>query len=457
MADQQHATLSIGYGENPAAGIQQTVRNIALEGLVRIDRNGRPSPWLAERWSVAPDGLTWRLHLRPGASFHNGQPATASVLRDIVAKDLRGYVGPAYEDVREIRASGPYELEFLLQRRSTVLFEGLDVPVQLGDTLVGTGPFSVNTAAADVEMLANSSYYGGRPLIDRIVFQSYDSVRSAWADMLRGRVDMLYEVGIDAVDSLSLSTQTKVFTFERPYAFLVFLNVRNPKLQDKALRRGLNAAIDRDALVAGALNSHGTPADGPVWPHHWSYGRELPRFSFQPRRLGDANSPIQISCLILSDYSHERVGLAIQRELREVGVELQFEQVSPEQFVARFETGNFEAGLVDTRMGPSLLRPYQLWYSGAPFNWGRFSSARVDGALDRIRSAPDDAAYRDGVADFQRAIVEDPPAIFLAWGERLRAVSTRFEVPSEPGRDILSAPVLRLWRPIAGGTINSPN
>jgi peptide/nickel transport system substrate-binding protein len=275
--------------------------------------------------------------------------------------------------------------------------------------------------------------------------------------MLRGRVDMLYEVGIDAVDSLSLSTQTKVFTFERPYAFLVFLNVRNPKLQDKALRRGLNAAIDRDALVAGALNSHGTPADGPVWPHHWSYSRELPRFGFQPQRLGDPNHPLRISCLILGDYSHERIGLAIQRELREVGVELQFEQVSPGQFLARFGAGNFEAGLVDTRMGPSLLRPYQLWYSDAPFNWGRFSSARVDGALDRVRSAPDDAAYKDGVADFQRAIVDDPPAIFLAWGERLRAVSTRFEVPSEPGRDILSAPVLRLWRPMSGGTMNGPN
>ena len=79
-------TLSIGYGENPESGIEQTVRNIALEGLVRIDRDGRPSPWLAERWSVSPDGLTWRLQLRPGVTFHNGQPATASIVREIVAK-----------------------------------------------------------------------------------------------------------------------------------------------------------------------------------------------------------------------------------------------------------------------------------------------------------------------------------------------------------------------------------
>jgi peptide/nickel transport system substrate-binding protein len=306
-------------------------------------------------------------------------------------------------------------------------------------------------------MLANSSYYGGRPLVDRIVFQSYDSVRSAWADMLRGRVDMLYEVGVDAVDSLSLSSQTKVFTFERPYAFLVFLNVRNPKLRDKALRRSLNAAIDRDALVAEALNGHGTPADGPVWPHHWSYGSELARFRFQPTRVARGNDVLQLRCLILGDQAHERLGLAIQRQLRPAGVELVFEQVTPDQFVMRWGAGDFEAALGDYRMGPSLLRQYQVWYSSAPFKSGHFSSTRVDGALDRIRSAPDDSAYKAGVADFQRAIVDDPPAIFLAWGERLRAVSTRFEVPSEPGRDILSAPVLRLWRPVASGRMISPN
>ncbi len=70
----------------------------------------------------------------------------------------------------------------------------------------------------------------------------------------------------------------------------------------------------------------------------------------------------------------------------------------------------------------------------------------ADAALDGIRHAPDDGAYKDGVAAFQRAIIDDPPAIFLAWSERARAVSTRFEVPVEPGRDVLST--LRFWRPV---------
>jgi peptide/nickel transport system substrate-binding protein len=455
-ANQQDTTLSIGYGENAEVGIQQAVRNIATEGLVRIDRDGRPKSWLAERWTVSPDGLTWQLALRPGASFHDGQAATAPVVRDIVARDLPGYLGPAFEDVREIRAVAPYSLEVALKRRSTLLLEGLDMPIQVRpEAPIGTGPFSVSKhGGQEVEMQANRSYYGGIPGIDRIVFRSYDSVRSAWADMLRGRVDMLYEVGANAIDFLKPSTHTQVFTFERAYAFLVFLNIRNPKLRDRELRRSLNAAIDRNALIADALNGHGTPADGPVWPYHWAYSQESPRFRFDPGGHPLTNVG-RLRCLITTDQSHERMALALQRQLRAIGIELMFEQVSPEQFVARFQAGDFETGLIDTRMGPSLLRQHQVWYSNAPFNWGQFSSTRVDGALDHIRSAADDTAYKAGVAEFQSAIVEDPPAIFLAWGERLRAVSTRFEVRAEPGRDITST--LRLWRPVADGPMIDPN
>ena len=86
---------------------------------------------------------------------------------------------------------------------------------------------------------------------------------------------------------------------------------------------------------------------------------------------------------------------------------------------------------------------------------GRFESRRVDAALDAIRHAGSDDEYQRGVAAFQRATMDDPPAIFLAWGQRARAVSTRFAVPAEPGRDILGT--LGLWRPAADKETDSPN
>jgi peptide/nickel transport system substrate-binding protein len=396
--------------------------------------------------------------LRPGATFHDGEPATAAAVRDIVSTELQKYLGPAFDDVQEIRASAPYELEFLLERRSTFLLDGLDVLIQRGDSPIGTGPFAVAAQGPhDTEMRANDHYHADRPRIDRIIFKSYESVRSAWADMLRGRVDMLYEIGADALESLRPSTQARIFTFQRSYAFLVILNVQHTHLQSRPFRQALNAAIDRTSLVSQGLGGHGLPADGPVWPQHWAYDQDLPRFRFQPRRVTNSTNPVRITCLLMTDSSHERMALLLQRQLRSVGVEIAFEQLPSDQFVARVQAGHFEAALADARMGPSILQQFLFWYSNGPNNWGHFSSDSVDRTLDQIRAAPDDATYRAGVAAFQRAIIDDPPAIFLAWGERLRAVSTRFEVPSQPGRDILIAPVLRLWRPAAQGRLTSPN
>ena len=114
-------------------------------------------------------------------------------------------------------------------------------------------------------------------------------------------------------------------------------------------------------------------------------------------------------------------------------------------FVQRLEAGDFDAFLSDFPQGPPLVRPYLFWYSGAPFNYGKFSSKPVDDALDTIRHAASDSVYKAGVAAFQRAMIDDPPAIFLAWRERARAVNRRFVVPAEPDTDILTA--LHLWRP----------
>jgi hypothetical protein len=77
-------------------------------------------------------------------------------------------------------------------------------------------------------------------------------------------------------------------------------------------------------------------------------------------------------------------------------------------------------------------------------NPGTFGNATVDAVFDRVRYAENEIGYRQAVGQVQKALEDDPPAIFLAFSERARAVSKRFVVPSEPGRDIIG-PGVRLW------------
>ena len=91
-------------------------------------------------------------------------------------------------------------------------------------------------------MRANDDYYLGKPAIDRIVVANYPSVRAAWAEMLRGQLDMLYEVGADALDSLEASSKISTFTFVRRYQYAVVLNNQSDAFRSKAVRRALNYA-----------------------------------------------------------------------------------------------------------------------------------------------------------------------------------------------------------------------
>jgi peptide/nickel transport system substrate-binding protein len=451
-------TLTIGFGLSTGvtaqAGIRQTARNISLEGLVAIGRDGRPQPWLAKSWTMSSNGLVLRMELRPGATFHNGQLVTASVVRDILVRQPPIQLGPAFGDIAEVRALADTTVEFSLTRPSAFLLEGLDGFIEQPSTVsIGTGPFQV--ASSDdqqMELRSNENYYLGKPFIDRILIRPYASVRSAWAEMLRGRVDMLYEVGLDALDSLEPSKDARVFVHQRPYSYVVLLNFRNPVFASKEFRRKLNAAIDRQTLVTETLQGHATPADGPVWPGHWAYENGLPTFRYKPEKISPA--PKRFTCLF-ADASLERLGLGMQRQLRAVGVDLELELVSIDDWYERIKKGDFDAVLADAVSGPNLVRPYLVWHSEGPLNYGRFNGTNVDAALDAIRTAPNDDAYKAGVAAFQKAIIDDPPAIFLAWSERARAVSTRFAVPAEPGRDIL--PTLRLWRPATDKPAMSPN
>jgi peptide/nickel transport system substrate-binding protein len=459
---QSPVTLTMAFGlssgQNPQFGARQAVTIIASETLVAFGRDGRPQSRLAESWTLSEDAKTLKITLRSGAVFHDGQPVTASILEAVLKKQLRNRLGTAFEDIKEIRVASPREIEFKLNRPSRFILEALaDIPIEAGElpgkTPNGTGPFKViQLSDGGAEMVANDAYYAGRPSIDRIQIKPYASVRAAWADMLRGQADMLYEVGPDAIEILQPSKAVRVISHLRNYQYMGILNVRQPKLKDPGFRRALNAAIDRQSLVSDVLKGHALPADSAVWPSNWAYDSTAPVFKHEPREVGGTRTTL--SCL-LGEVALERFALALQQQLQRVGVDLRCELMSLDDVSERLSKGNFDVFLADFQMGPSLFQTYRNWGTGASRNMGGYSSTKVDAAFDQINASANDDEYRAGVAALQRAIYEDPPAIFIAWSERARAVSTRFDVPIEPGRDILGT--LRQWKQVPEHVLSTQN
>ncbi len=464
-------TLSIGFpfqtGTAPLNGATQAARLLTLEGLGYLARDGRAHPRLAEAWSESSDGLTWTIRLRRNAFFHDGSPVDASSVRASLERSMktadRDFL-PGLSDIVAIDAPSTHELLIRVRNRSTFLLDDLGVAITKrseSGKVVGTGPFvTTSTSEDEVVMTALQNYYRGKPAIDRITLKSYPTVRTAWAAMMRGEVDFLYEVGPEVVEFVQGESSVTVFRFLRNYAYGVILNSARPEFANPQVRRALNYAIDRDAIIRRAFREHGVGTSGPAWPEHWAFDPTVPSLSHDPVRatalLDSAKLPVttaearapsrfRFTCLLPENFAlWERMGLLVQRNLAEIGVDMRLQAVSVDEFNKRMGSGDFDAVLTDFIVGNSPTRPYFFWHSQSKLNTWRYKNAKVDEALERIRQAPNETEYRDAFRDFQLETLDDPPAIFLALGETSRAVSKRFQVIAPPGTDIL--PTIADWQ-----------
>jgi peptide/nickel transport system substrate-binding protein len=454
------ATLRVGVASlsptNPGGGLKQLTQILSVEGLARLREDGRPEPSLAERWDFANDGRTLSVTLKSGVKFQDGSPLTPEVVAAVLQPSMRQTFGPIADDVEQVSPMDAKTVNIRFRRPSTFLIEALEAGINKPNSSIGTGPFAAVPNSTS-ELRANADYYAGRPVIGEIQVENFPAVRTAWAKLLRNELDMLYEVGPDALSSLEHSANVAVFTFTRRYQYVLALNKESAVLRSADVRRALNMAIDRSRIVSAALNGHGVPSSSPLWPRYWAVDQQaVGRQLFDPaqaaqiltggRASASKRATLRFRLFIVSDAVYERIALEVKRQLEAVGVDMDVQAAQPDQLADAVQRGAYDAVLTDAVSGPTLLRPYGLWHSGMPGNPGTFGNRAVDEAFDAVRAADTESAYRMAVANLNRTFADDPPAIFLAWSVRARAVSKRFDVQSEEGRDVLST--LRLWRPV---------
>lgn len=414
---------------------------LTRETLVALGEDGRPVPRLIESWQASADGLMWRLRLRQGVSFHEGTPLTAPEIAPAVSRAL---LAAGLGAIRDVTSENSHDLIVRLNEPYAFMFEDLAVisaQRTVGDQSYDTGPYVVREESADRLLLhAVEDHYRGRPEVDRVEVQLFPDQRNAWSALMRDQVDMLYEVNRDSLEFVRGESSVRVATFPRPYVYLLGLNLKRGALADARVRRALDLAVDREKFVREAMASEGEPAQGHVWPGHWTFDSEASAIETDRTRSlrlldeaglkvrhtdGRMPSRLRLHCLVYEPL--KQMGMVLQRQLAEIDVDLDLEVVPTGQFLERITNGNFEAFVFEMASARGMKWPYQFWHSGTPFVRHGYSGA--DTILDAMRRAPNDDAFRLAALAFQRRVHEDPPAIFLAWGRTSRAVSTRFEIP----------------------------
>ena len=165
-----------------------------------------------------------------------------------------------------------------------------------------------------------------------------------------------------------------------------------------------------------------------------------------PSSDNEAPARLRFTCLVPAGYSIlERIALEVQKDLYNIGVDMQFEVVPFRDYDALFREGRFEAALIDSISGPTPSRAYIFWQSARRhkgFNVFGYENPEAERLFEILRTDTNEGAVRSATRRLQSVLLDDPPALFLAWNQRARAVSRTFETIQEPDRD----PMLTLWQ-----------
>jgi ABC-type transport system substrate-binding protein len=460
-------TLTIGTSIPQAgdrSGTNFIVNLLVLEAPVSIDSNGRPQPRIVT-WEWLDGDLGLRLRLKPGITFHDGTVLTSALAAQILGAQLKK--SALSSTIYSVEADGVDAVTIRTKAKEGFLLNdlattGFSLP---GQPYVGTGPFRYEAGGPPVVLRAYETYRLGRPALDTVKIVEYQTQRTAWAAMMRGESNLLYEVSHDAVEFVEAESAVQTRSFERGFYDALIFNQHHAVLANRAVRQAISEAVDRRQIIDAALRQRGTPAKGPIWPSHWALPASFPFYDFNPegsrQRLDDAGlvvrpsgdndhmpSRFRFNCLVVAeDQRLQRVAMVLQKQLYNVGIDLDVQLVPFKMFFPRMAAGEFDSVLLETLSYRTSAYVYQNWHSQQ--RGGALGYRGADAALDQFKSAVEVDEVRTSIAAVQQAMYDDPPAVFIDWTEKTRAVSSDFDVPVERGRDILGT--IQRWKPVPPG------
>jgi peptide/nickel transport system substrate-binding protein len=422
---------------DPTAGAAGAIDEVTyanlFEGLTRIDRTGRVIPGLAESWTVSEDGLEYRFVLRDGVTFHDGTAFDSAdvrfTLQRAMAEDSVNAQKGFFEPIAEIATPSPSEVTIRLSRPDGLFLfhlaqgDAAIVAPESADTNrsnpIGTGPFRfVQWVEGDrVELERWPGYRDAEAIaLERVTFRFVPDPAAQTAAMLAGDIDAF--PAFLAPESLSLFEAEERLTVTvgtTEGETVLAVNHRRPPFDRLRVRRALAYAIDRQAIVDGAMFGYGTPIGSHFAPHHPAYVDLTDRYPYQPELarelLAAADLPdgFEATLTLPPPAYARRGGEIVQALLAQVGVEVALEPVEWAQWLERtFRAHDYDMTIV------SHTEPLDIGiYARGPDYYFGYRSAEFEAVIAELEATIDPEARAELYGDAQRILAEDEAAVFL--------------------------------------------
>jgi ABC-type dipeptide/oligopeptide/nickel transport system permease component/ABC-type transport system substrate-binding protein len=258
------------------------------EGLVQFAADGSVLPKLASSWEISEDGLTYVFHLKPGVRFHDGSAFDAAAAKFSLERAIAaGSLNPQksrFMAIRAVEAADPLNLRVVLKQRSGGLLQSLAFGSAVmvspqsapGNAVkpIGTGPFRfLRWRRGDSITLDRNPDYAGAPArLDQVTFKFIADPTAAFAALMAGDVDAFSNYPApESFAQFAADRRFKVFAGTTEMETVLGLNHRVQPLNNVLVRRAISHALDRHAIIDGAMFGHGTPIGSHFPPHNPAY------------------------------------------------------------------------------------------------------------------------------------------------------------------------------------------
>ena len=414
---------------DPTGGAAQAIDSVlysnVFEGLTRFMADGSVVAGLAKSWDISDDGLTYTFMLNEGVMFHDGTDMNADDVKFSLDRargdDSTNAQKGLFADIADVTVVDPLTVQVTLaQLNGSFLFnmawgDAVIVAPESIETIasnpIGTGAFAFSdwVQGDRLELVRNDAYWGDAPALESATFRFISDPTAAFAAVMAEDVDAF--VGFPAPENLpqfEADPRFQVLVGNTEGETILSMNNQMPPFDNVLVRQAVSLAIDRQAIIDGAMFGYGTPIGTHFAPHNPDYVDLIANSAHNPDRArellaeaGFADGFTTTLKLPPPSYAR-RGGEIIAAQLREVGITAEITNLEWAQWLEEvFKAKDFGMSIV------SHTEPMDLGIYANPNYYFQYDNIVFQAVMDKLNATTDPAMRSELMAAAQTIISED--------------------------------------------------